>query len=73
MKESMRDKNSCKESVRKTILAAAWQKMVVSGEIFVVYGVDAEICSSYARLDLYINVCNISNEDVNFSLLQRSL
>lgn len=22
----MRDKNSCKESVRKTILAAAWQK-----------------------------------------------
>ena len=36
MKESMRDKNDYKESIRKTILIVAWQKMVASGEIFVV-------------------------------------
>lgn len=37
MKERMRDKNGCKESTRQTV-PAAWQKVAVSGEIFIVYG-----------------------------------
>ena len=35
--------------------------------------VDAEICSPFARPDLYTNVYVINNEDVNFFLLRRSL
>ena len=35
--------------------------------------VDAEICSPFARPDLYTNTYVVEREDVNFFFLQRSL
>ena len=35
--------------------------------------VDAEICSPFARPDLYTNAYVVGREDVNFFLLDRSL